>query len=156
MWKESHPDRFVRYANLRHPVLDPALPWSATGDLTLLGSPFLFPVVLARRKTPEQHEAEIADILAKARNGAIPVCGFLSPGEKRGLELLRKEPATRWIRTVAHGLPPRLDPSAEESRNLAEGRQLVLSSFPPVRLDIFLVEIFLDMELRLWLDWRRS
>jgi len=46
------------------------------------------------------------------------------------LELLRKDPGTRWIRTVAHGLPPRFDPSAEESRYLAERRQLVLSSFP--------------------------
>lgn len=130
MWKASHPDLFARHADLRHPVLDPALPWSAMGDLTLLGSPFLFPVVLTRKKTLEQHEAEIADILERARNGAIPVCGFLSPGEKRVLELLRKEPGTRWIRTVAHGLPPRFDPSAEESRYLAERRQLVLSSFP--------------------------
>lgn len=130
-WKEQHPDRFVRFSGLRHPVLDPALPWTAVGDLTLLGSPFLFPVILTRKKTVEQHEAEIAAILERTKCGAIPVSGFLSPGEKHVLELLRKEPDTRWIRTVAHGLPPRFDPTVEESRFLAAGRQLVLSSFPP-------------------------
>lgn len=43
MWKERNADRFVRFADLRHPVLDSALPWAAVGDLTLLGSPFLVP-----------------------------------------------------------------------------------------------------------------
>ena len=31
---------------------------------------------------------------------------------------------------MAHGLPPRFDPTVADSRYLAEGRQLVLSSFP--------------------------
>ena len=130
MWKEQNADRFVRFAGLHHPVLDPALRWTAIGDLTLLGSPFLFPVVLTRKKTVPQHEPEIASILERAKSGAIPVSGFLSPGEKRVLALLRAEPDTRWIRAVPHGLPPRFDPTVEESRFLAAGRQLVLSSFP--------------------------
>jgi hypothetical protein len=43
---------------------------------------------------------------------------------------LRAEPYARWIKTVAHGLPPRFDPTVADSRYLAEGRQLFLSSFP--------------------------
>ena len=31
---------------------------------------------------------------------------------------------------MAHGLPARFDPTVEDSRYLAEGRQLFLSSFP--------------------------
>ena len=51
-------------------------------------------------------------------------------GEKELERRLRTEPFTRWIKTVAHGLPPRFDPTVEDSRFLAEGRQLFLSSFP--------------------------
>ena len=61
--------------------------------------------------------------------GMVPVCGFLSPGEKELERLLRLEPDTRWIKTVAHRLPARFDPTVEDSRYLAEGRQLLLSSF---------------------------
>ena len=130
VWKEQHPDRFVRMRGIRHPSLDPALPWTAIGDLTLLASPFLFPVRLTRRLTVEQHGPEIERMVGLARLGWLPVCGFLSPGEKELERRLRAEPYARWIKTVAHGLPPRFDPTVEDSRFLAEGRQLFLSSFP--------------------------
>ena len=132
VWKDRHPDFFALHSGFRHPVLDPALHWSAIGNLTLLSSPFLFPVVLTRREPLEEHAPAIAAVLDRAKRGAIPVCGFLSPGEKRVLELLRAEPDTRWIKTVPHGLPARFDPSVEDSRVLAEGRQVVLSSFPDI------------------------
>ena len=131
LWKAEHPDRFIRYSGFRHPILDPALLWSACGDLTLLGSPFLFPVRLTRRRTVEAQEAEIADAVERALGGMIPVCGFLSPAEKELQRRLRVEPRARWIKMVPHGLPPRYDPSVEDSRAFAEGRLLVLSSFPP-------------------------
>ena len=69
-------------------------------------------------------------MVERARRGEVPVCGFLSPGEKELERRLRQEPHVRWIKTVAHGLPPRFDPTVEDSRFLAEGRQLLLSSFP--------------------------
>jgi len=131
LWKDAHPDMFVRHSGLRHNSLDPALQWSAIGNLTLLASPFLLPVVLTRKIPLEQHEPEITRILAAAKCGMIPVSGFLSPGEKRVQELLRETDCTRWIKTVPYYLPPRFDPSVEDSRILAEGRMLVLSSFPP-------------------------
>ena len=131
LWKAEHPDRFIRYAGFHHPILDPALRWSACGDLTLIGSPFLFPVRLTRRRSAEAQEAEIAEAVERTLCGMIPVCGFLSPAEKELQRRLRTEPRARWIKMVPHGLPLRYDPSVEDSRAFAEGRLLVLSSFPP-------------------------
>ena len=131
VWKAEHPDRFARMAGFRHPILDSALRWSACGDLTLIGSPFLFPVRLTRRLPVEAQEEAIAEAVERAESGMIPVCGFISPAEKEMQQRLRASPHTRWIKMVPHGLPPRYDPSVEDSRAFAEGRLLVLSSFPP-------------------------
>lgn len=130
LWKAANPDMFVCRTHFRHPILDPALPWSACGDLTLLGNPFLIAVSLTRRKTLSEHEAEIADLVEKAKQGWIVVCGFLSPGEKELGRRLRATPGTRWIKTMAQGLPPRFDPTVEDSRYLAAHRQLLLSALP--------------------------
>ena len=130
IWKWKHPDLFVCHSRIRHPVLDPALPWSACGDLTLLANPFLVAVSLTRRKTPAEHEPEIAALVEKARQGWVIVCGFLSPGEKELGRRLRAEPRARWIKTLAQGLPPRYDPSLADSRELAERRMLFLSALP--------------------------
>ena len=131
LWKAEHPDRFRRYVGIRHSILDPALRWSASGDLTLLGSPFLFPVRLTRRRSPEAQEYAISEAVERARNGMIPVCGFLSPAERVLQQRLRAESRVRWIKMVPHGLSSRYDPSVEDSRAFAEGRMLVLSSFSP-------------------------
>lgn len=128
-WKLANADSFVRHTNIRHAALDSRLMWTAIGNLTLLASPFMFPVRLTRKKSVVEHLPEIERMVADARRGMIPVCGFLSPGEKEFERRLREEPDTRWIKTVAHGLPLRFDPTVEDSRYLAEGRQLVLSSF---------------------------
>lgn len=130
IWKRDHPDRFARHSGLRHRVLDPALPWSGYGDLTLLASPFLFPVRLTRRVPVAEQEAAIADAVEKAERGMIPVSGFLSPAEKEVEQRLRLSSHARWIKSVPHGLPPRFDPTVEDSRHLAAGRELILSSFP--------------------------
>ena len=130
IWKRKHPDLFVCHSRIRHPVLDPALPWSACGDLTLLANPFLVAVSLMRRKTLAEHEPEIAALVEKARQGWVIVCGFLLPGEKELGRRLRAEPRARWIKTLAQGLPPRYDPSLADSRELAERRMLLLSALP--------------------------
>ena len=129
-WKRDNPDMFVCRSRFRHPVLDPSLPWSACGDLTLLASPFLLAVSLTRKKSLAEHGPEIAALVEKGRRGWIIVCGFLSPGEKELGRRLRAEPRARWIKTLAQGLPPRYDPSLEDSRYLAEHRQLLLSALP--------------------------
>ncbi len=130
LWKRANPDMFVCRAHFRHPALDPSLPWTACGDLTLLGNPFMVAVSLTRKKTLAEHESEIAALVEKARQGWVIVCGFLSPGEKELGRRLKAEPKARWIKTMAQGLPPRFDPSVEDSRYLAEHRQLMLSALP--------------------------
>jgi hypothetical protein len=130
IWKERHPDRFIRFANIRHAVLDPTHRWDAMGNVAILASPFLFHVRLTMRKTAEEHAAEIATILARAERGLVPVSGFISPGEKELLRRLKAEPQARFIKTVPFSLPPRYDPSAEDSRELAADRLLILSGFP--------------------------
>lgn len=130
LWKAANPDMFICRSHFRHPVLDPALPWTACGDLTLLGNPFMVAVSLTRKKTLAEHEPEIAALVEKARQGWIVVCGFLSPGEKELGRRLKAEPKARWIKTMAQGLPLRFDPSVEDSRYLAEHRQLMLSALP--------------------------
>ena len=130
LWKARHPDRFIRFANIRHPVLDPARRWDAMGNLTLLASPFLLHVRLTMRKTAEEHAAEIDSIMERAVRGLVPVSGFISPGEKELLRRLKAEPQARFIKTVPFSLPPRYDPSAEDSRELAADRLLILSGFP--------------------------
>ena len=102
---------------------------TAAGDLTLLGSPFLFHVRLTLKKTVAEHEAAIAEIVAKAKRGMIPVWGFISPGEVEALRRLKAEPHTRFIRMMPCSLPPSYDPSAEDSRELAADRLLILSGF---------------------------
>jgi len=130
LWKQNNPDMFIRRANFRHPILDPAFPWSACGDLTLLANPFLVAVSLTRRLSVSEHEATIAELVEKARQGWVVVCGFISPGEKELGRRLKAEPRARWIKTMAQGLPPRFDPSVEDSRYLAGHRQLLLSALP--------------------------
>lgn len=128
-WKHDHPDLFRAHYNLKHPRLNPALRWTAIGDLTLLLSPFLFLVRLTRKKTLQELEEEIGTALTRAKQGWIPICGFLSPGERAFEQRLKALPQTRWIKTVPYGLPERYDPSVEDSRWIAARRQLILSSF---------------------------
>ena len=129
LWRLAHPDLFRRMTGLRHPFLDPHRSWSAIGDATLFASPFLFHVRLTLKKTVEEHKAAIDEIVEKARRGFIPVSGFISPGEREALRRLKAEPRARFIKLLPCALPPRYDPSAEDSRELAAGRLLILSGF---------------------------
>ena len=130
LWKRRHPERFIRITDIKHPILDPSRRWDAMGNPLLLSSPFLTHVRLTMKKTAEEHTPEIEAILARARCGAIPVSGFISPGEKELLRRLKADPRARFVKMVPFALPPRYDPSAEDSRELAADRLLILSGFP--------------------------
>ena len=130
LWKARHPNRFKRLANIRHPILDASRQWDAVGNPLLLSSPFLFHVRLTRKMSLEAHRPAIDEIIEKARHGMIPVSGFLSPGEKEVLRRLKEEPVARFIKMRPCALPPEYDPSAEDSRELAADRMLILSGFP--------------------------
>jgi len=129
LWKRAHPDRFMRFANIRHAILDPACRWSAMGNLTLLGSPFLLHARLTLKKTLAEHEPAIAEIIEKAKQGWVVVSGFISPGEVALLQRLKATPRARFIKLMPCSLPTRYDPSAEDSRELAADRLLILSGF---------------------------
>ena len=129
LWKRRHPDRFARVANVRHAILDPSRAWSAMGNLTLLGSPFLVHARLTLKKTVAEHEPTIAELVERARRGAIVVSGFISPGEVELLRRLKAEPRARFVKMLPCALPPRYDPSAEDSREIAADRLLILSGF---------------------------
>jgi hypothetical protein len=130
IWKKEHPDRFQCFPNIRHRVLDPARRWSAIGNLTLLGSPFLFHVRLSFKPPLAVHEAAIREFVDRAKRGEIPVSGFISPGERELLRRLKEIPNARYIKMLPCALPPRHDPSAEDSQDLAADRMLILSGFP--------------------------
>ena len=102
----------------------------AMGDITLLGSPFFFHVRLTLKKTVAEHEAAIAEIVEQAKRGRIPISGFISPGEREALRRLKATPGARFVKLLPHALPPRYDPSAEDSREIAAGRLLLLSGCP--------------------------
>jgi REP element-mobilizing transposase RayT len=130
LWKKRNPDRFIKRGNIRHAILPKNRVWDAIGNLTLLPSPLLLPIRLTRKKTVEEHSETINDIIEKARKGMIPISGFISPGEREVLRRLKEEPSARFIKMLPYALPPRYDPSAEDSRELAADRLLILSGFP--------------------------
>lgn len=129
LWKHHHPDRFLRITNIRHAILDPAHVWSAMGNLTLLGSPFFVHARLTLKKLLAEHEPMIAELVEKARRGAVIVSGFISPSEVELLKRLKATPNARFVKMLPCALPPRYDPSAEDSRELAADRMLILSGF---------------------------
>ncbi len=130
LWKSRHPEMFVRRGNIHHPRLDDTLKWTAMGDMTLIASPFLFRVKLTSKKSIEELSSEIEEVVRKASNGAIAMSGFISPAEREVLRRIKELPQTKWIKAVPYALPPSFDPSTEDSRYLACGRELLLSSFP--------------------------
>ena len=131
LWKLRHPDLFLCHRAIKAHRLAPLAPMSfdGVGALTLLGSPFLFHVRLTLKKTVTEHAAAIEEIVEKARRGMVPVSGFISPGEKEALKRLKAEPRARFVKLLPYALPSCYDPSAEDSREIAAGRLLILSPF---------------------------
>jgi hypothetical protein len=132
IWKARHPDLFICYRAIKGERFAAFAPrrFDAIGALPILGSPFLFHVRLTLKKTVAEHEAAIQEIVEKARHGMVPVSGFISPGEKEALRRLKAEPSARFVKLLPHALPARYDPSAEDSREIAAGRLVILSAFP--------------------------
>ena len=128
-WKHDHPDLFRTIHHLKHPKLDPRLTWTATGDITILASPFLYLVRLTRKASLEALEPEIQHYLSLAQQGWVPLSGFLSPGERLFEKRLKQLPHARWVKAVPYGLPEHYDPSVEDSRWISTRQQLILSSF---------------------------
>ena len=99
------------------------------GDLALLDYPLLLPIVVSRRADESAVRRTIAEWLELVRHGAIPIGGFISPGEKAALKAFAEIPRVRVIRLLPYGLKD-FRPHGRQLENLAESRLLILSAFP--------------------------
>ena len=102
---------------------------AGVGDLALLDYPELLPIMVSRRATPEAQAAQLAAWVAKVEHGAIPIGGFISPGERAALRTFATIRGVRVIRLLPFGLKD-FRPHGRQLENLAESRLLVLSAFP--------------------------
>ena len=128
--ENGHLLRTVRAAV--HPRLVAAAPgrrWDCIGDLALLDYPLLLPVVVSRRAGAEERERAIAGWCERVRCGAIPIGGFISPGEREALRAFSGIPRARVIRLLPYGLKE-WRAHGRQLENLAGSRLLVLSCFP--------------------------
>lgn len=128
--RQDNPEWFRKQYALRHSRLPKATTWTAYGDATLLDHPRLVPVVVSTKISQQKRSAEINAILKQVEQGAIPVGGFISPGEREVARRIATLPRARIIKLLPWGLK-RYKPSGDvATRWLASGRTLVLSGFP--------------------------
>ncbi len=128
--ENRHLLRTVRAAS--HPRLTAAAPelrWDCLGDLALLDYPVLLPIVVSRRADESARQRTLAGWLEQVWHGAIPIGGFISPGERKALKAFAEIPHVRVIRLLPFGLKD-WKPHGRQLENLAESRLLVLSAFP--------------------------
>ena len=89
----------------------------------------LLPIVVRRRADESERQRTIAGWCEQVQRGAIPIGGFISPGEKEALRAFSKIPRVRVIRMLPYGLKE-WKPHGRQLENLAESRLLILSAFP--------------------------
>lgn len=132
LWKTKNPDCFRRRAVKTAKLVTELGPlpdvFYAVGDVTILGSPFLRHVRLTMKKTAEEHQGEIDEIVEAAKRGVVPVSGFISAGEKALLRRLKAETNVRFVKTLPYALSSHYDPSAEDSREIAAHRLVIIST----------------------------
>jgi REP element-mobilizing transposase RayT len=128
--RHDHPEWFRKRHAVRHPRLPEETSWTAYGDPTLLDHPRLVPVVVSTKIGATERAAQIADIVAQVKAGAIPIGGFISPGERAVAEQVVRLPRARIIKLEPWGLKRYKPSGALATRWLAGGRTLVLSGFP--------------------------
>jgi len=128
--RQDNPQWFRKQYACQHPRLPKEATWTAYGDATLLGHPWLVPVIVSTRIGEAERAARIADILEQVKQGGIAIGGFISPGEREVARKVAELPRARIIKLLPWGLR-RYKPSGDAgTRWLAEGRALVLTGFP--------------------------
>lgn len=126
----DHPEWFRKQYAMRHPRLPEETCWTAYGDATLLDHPNLVPVIVSARISQADRASQIAEIIAKVREGAVPIGGFISPGERQVAAEVVKLPRARIIKLEPWGLKRYKPSGATATRWMASGRSLVLTGFP--------------------------
>ncbi len=128
--RHEHPEWFRKQYALRHSRLPTETTWTAYGDPTLLDHPWLVPVIVSTRINDAERAAQIEAILADVEAGAIPIGGFISPGEREVAAKIADIPRARIIKLEPWGLKRYKPSGATATRWLAGGRTLVLTGFP--------------------------
>jgi hypothetical protein len=128
--RHDHPEWFRKHYGIRHPRLPQDTIWTAYGDATLLDHPWLVPVVVSTKIAEAERHAQVAGIVAAVQNGAVPIGGFISPGEREVAKAVFGVPRARIIKLEPWGLKRYKPSGTAATRWLAEGRTLVLTGFP--------------------------
>jgi hypothetical protein len=128
--RHDHPEWFRKHYGIRHPRLPQDTTWTAYGDATLLDHPWLVPVIVSTKIPEAERQAQVAGIVAAVQNGAIPIGGFISPGEREVAKAVFGVPRARLIKLEPWGLKRYKPSGTAATRWLAEGRTLVLTGFP--------------------------
>jgi len=119
---------FRKVRNAEHPRLPQDRKWTAVGDISLLDYPVLVPVVVHRRRPPEDTERAINHFVNMAGTGAILIGGFISPGEKEVARRIAAIPGARVIYLLPHGMA-HYKPRGKAIDRIADSQTLVLSGF---------------------------
>ena len=128
--RKDNPQWFRKHCAVQHSRLPTETTWTAYGDQTLLNHPWLVPVVVSNKISDTDQRAQIGAILEQVEQGAIPIGGFISPGEREVAQAVACLPRARIITLLPWGLS-RYKPSGSLATQwLAEGRTLVLTGFP--------------------------
>ena len=119
---------FRKIRDATHARLPQNRHWTAVGDIALLDYPILVPVVVHRRRSPEETERTINHFVDLAASGAILVGGFISPGEKEVARRIAAIPNARVIYLLPHGMA-HYKPRGKAVDRIANSQTLVLSGF---------------------------
>ena len=128
--RQDNPQWFAKQTDVVHPRLPPEARWTAYGDRTPLDYPWLEPVIISRRLEGEELEAVVARFLELAREGAVLIGGFISPGERRVAREAAAISRSRLIYLHPWGLSRYKPHGHAAAERLASGLTLALSGFP--------------------------
>lgn len=128
--RQDHPEWFRKQYALQHPRLPADTTWTAYGDRTLLDHPWLLPVIVPNKISEAERADQIAATVRAVENGAIPISGFISSGERQVSAALSQVPRARLIKLEPWGLRRYKPSGAVATRWPASGRTLVLTGFP--------------------------
>lgn len=130
-WQLRHdnPQWFQKHSGISHPRLPSETSWTAFGDQTILDYPWLYPVIISRRLEGAALDKAVAEAVTQARQGAVVIGGFISPGERLVAKALMTVPRARIIYMYPWGLGG-YKPRGEAVNRIGTGKTLVLSGFP--------------------------
>ena len=128
-WWMSHEGKHALTPTVvTHPRLPLQYTWQAVGNLDLLDTPLLFPIIVHRADTPDRIDQLKQQARLAIQAGGALIGGFISPAEKTILkELYAVEPDLRLISLIPHTLVGYKPPATALSA-FNRGRRLLLTT----------------------------